>query len=33
MRSFESLSEKKILALAITQEEEDARIYDGFRMG
>ena len=30
MRSFESLSEKEILALAISQEEEDARIYDDF---
>ena len=27
MRSFDSLSEKEILALAISQEEEDARIY------
>jgi rubrerythrin len=30
MLSFESLSEKEILALAISQEEEDARIYDDF---
>jgi rubrerythrin len=30
MRSFDSLSEKEILALAISQEEEDARIYDDF---
>jgi len=27
MRSFRSLSEQEILALAISQEEEDARIY------
>src|SRR4026207_1943075 len=27
MRSFDSLSEREILALAISQEEEDARIY------
>jgi hypothetical protein len=33
MRSFESLNEKEILALAITQEEEDARIYDDFADG
>jgi erythrin-vacuolar iron transport family protein len=33
MRSFESLSEKEILALAISQEEEDARIYDDFAEG
>lgn len=32
MRSFASLSEE-ILALAISQEEEDARIYDSFAMG
>jgi rubrerythrin len=35
MRSFDSLSEREILALAITQEEEDSRIYadiaDGLR--
>jgi rubrerythrin len=30
MRSFDSLSEKEILALAISHEEEDARIYDDF---
>ncbi|HSU52863.1 MAG TPA: ferritin family protein [Candidatus Dormibacteraeota bacterium] len=30
MRSFESLTEKEVLALAISQEEEDARIYDDF---
>ena len=33
MRSFDSLNEKEILALAITQEEEDARIYDDFADG
>lgn len=33
MRSFDSLSEKEILALAISQEEEDARIYDDFEDG
>src|SRR5271169_2928011 len=33
MRSFESLTEREILALAITQEEEDARIYDDFAEG
>ncbi len=33
MRSFESLNEKEILALAISQEEEDARIYDDFADG
>src|SRR5579883_88962 len=33
MRSFESLSEREILALAISQEEEDARIYDNFADG
>lgn len=33
MRSFDSLSEKEILALAISQEEEDARIYDSFAEG
>ena len=27
MRSFRSLSEQEVLALAISQEEEDARIY------
>src|SRR5262245_30345245 len=30
MRSFKSLSEQEILALAISLEEEDARIYDDF---
>jgi rubrerythrin len=30
MRSFESLSENELLALAIWQEEEDARIYEQF---
>jgi rubrerythrin len=33
MRSFDSLSEQEILALAITLEEEDARIYDNFAEG
>ena len=33
MRSFDSLSEQEILALAISQEEEDARIYDDFADG
>lgn len=33
MRSFDSLTEREILALAITQEEEDARIYDDFAEG
>ena len=33
MRSFESLTEKEILALAISQEEEDAHIYDDFADG
>jgi rubrerythrin len=33
MRSFESLSEREILALAISLEEEDARIYDSFADG
>ena len=33
MRSFDSLKEQEILALAITQEEEDARIYDDFADG
>jgi rubrerythrin len=33
MRSFDSLNEKDILALAITQEEEDSRIYDDFADG
>jgi len=30
MRSFKSLSEREILALAISLEEEDARIYAHF---
>src|ERR1700685_3051226 len=30
MRTFKSLSEQEILALAISLEEEDARIYDDF---
>jgi erythrin-vacuolar iron transport family protein len=30
MRRFDSLNEQEILALAISQEEEDARIYDDF---
>jgi rubrerythrin len=33
MRSFESLTEKEILALAITLEEEDARVYADFKEG
>jgi rubrerythrin len=33
MRSFDSLSEKEILALAIGQEEQDARIYADFADG
>jgi rubrerythrin len=33
MRSFRSLSEQEILALAISLEEEDARIYDDFADG
>src|ERR1700726_4047539 len=33
MRSFQSLSEQEILALAIALEEEDARIYDDFAEG
>src|SRR5438477_2330864 len=33
MRPFEELSEKEILALAISQEEEDARIYEDFADG
>jgi rubrerythrin len=33
MRSFESLNEGEILALAISLEEEDARIYDDFADG
>src|ERR1041385_2894383 len=33
MRSFDSLSEREILALAISLEEEDARVYDDFADG
>src|SRR5262249_1929177 len=33
MRSFESLTEREVLALAISLEEEDARIYDDFADG
>jgi rubrerythrin len=33
MRTFESLNEREILALAISLEEEDARIYDDFADG
>src|ERR1043166_10224703 len=33
IRSFSSLSEQEILALAISLEEEDARIYDDFADG
>jgi rubrerythrin len=33
MRSFDSLSEREILALAISSEEDDARIYDAFAEG
>jgi erythrin-vacuolar iron transport family protein len=33
MRSFDSLTEREILALAISLEEEDARIYDDFADG
>jgi rubrerythrin len=33
MRSFKSLSEREILALAISLEEEDARIYDNYADG
>ena len=33
MRPFESLSEKEVLALAISLEEEDARVYDDFADG
>jgi rubrerythrin len=33
MRSFDSLSEQEILALAITSEEEDSRIYGDFAEG
>src|ERR1700677_5139531 len=33
MRSFDSLNEQEMLALAISLEEEDARIYDDFAEG
>jgi len=33
MRSFESLTERETLALAISLEEEDARIYEDFAEG
>ena len=33
MRSFETLTEQEILALAISLEEEDARVYDDFAAG
>jgi rubrerythrin len=33
MRTFDSLSEREVLALAIALEEEDARIYDNFADG
>src|SRR3954462_7521232 len=33
LRSFKSLSEQEVLALAISLEEEDARIYDDFAEG
>src|SRR5437879_4853904 len=33
MRTFDSLSEQEILALAISLEEEDARIYENFAEG
>ncbi len=33
MKSFESLTEREVLALAITLEDEDARIYDAFAEG
>jgi rubrerythrin len=33
MRAFDSLSEREVLALAISLEEEDARIYDSFADG
>src|SRR5947209_4238568 len=33
MRSFDSLTEQEVLALAISQEEEDARIYEDFADG
>ena len=33
MKRFADLTEQEILALAITNEEEDSRIYRGFAMG
>src|SRR5271163_734670 len=33
MKSFDSLTEREVLALAITLEEEDARIYEAFAEG
>ncbi len=33
MRTFDSLSEREVLALAIALEEEDARIYEDFADG
>jgi len=33
MRTFESLSEREIIALAISSEEDDARIYGDFAEG
>jgi rubrerythrin len=33
MRTFKSLNEQEVLALAIALEEEDARIYDDFADG
>ena len=33
MRSFDSLTEREVLALAISLEEEDARIYEAFAEG
>jgi erythrin-vacuolar iron transport family protein len=33
MKTFNSLTEREILALAISLEEEDARVYDDFRRG
>ena len=33
MRTFESLSEREVLALAITLEEEDERVYADFSEG
>src|ERR1700739_1845522 len=33
MRTFDSLTEREILALAIALEEEDARIYEDFASG